>query len=232
MFSSIISLGSYSEYSPWLRRLISACAASRPDRLLRLDARRPVLIPKKAGGLLHDLPHHVEVVCVDFARFCRLVQFDQGGQVVEERRRLGVSDGGSRRWRFRTQEVPLGPFLQLVAQHVEEQRVVCGDDRPSVACRLRSASRQVVRHGHGVVLVQRGDRVVDVDVLDPLVRLGLVQHELTMARKKHQMKMFSSPRETLMSSTVSACRRSESRARSSPPTHRVDAEIEVGVAVQ
>src|SRR5690606_23270612 len=51
-------------------------------------------------------------------------------------------------------------------------------DRPDRSLSLAIKLDKVVADDDGVVLVEGRDRVVDIDVLDPLVRLGPVEREL------------------------------------------------------
>ena len=75
--------------------------------VLYLDALLPVLQPEKVGCLLHYTSHHVEMVGVQSARLCSLVQLDQRCQVMQERLAGRVLKDIAVRRRALLKEVPV-----------------------------------------------------------------------------------------------------------------------------
>ncbi len=166
------------------------------------QAKGDTRVTKEGCCFLHDTAQCVEVVGVElaFLRISSPLQFGERRHMVEEGRvfcRL-KQVGAVTVWsvqeiapvsnRRRVINLP----AELVTHHVEEQRVVRRKDHLDgrrIPVRIRSRGRpaeelgKITGDGNRVVVVQRRDRVVDVEVLLPLIGFMPIQHPFADGHK-------------------------------------------------
>ena len=84
----------------------------------------------------------------------RLVEFGERGHMVKERSLPGLAQFIAARYHRPAQKISVRAF-ELITEHVKEQWVMCGDNRPQpVAIPLEHLGK-VVGDGDRIVFVQR-----------------------------------------------------------------------------
>ena len=138
-------------------------------------AHRKMPVAVKARRLLQNGAQHVEVMREQSPLAVCLVEFCKCCDVVEKWRVAFLFPQQVATSRLAAAEKMLrgllGPefIFQLIAHHVEEQRVMGGNDCLDLGFSAGEQLHQVAGNGDGIVLVERGNWVVDVNVFDPAV---------------------------------------------------------------
>lgn len=198
-------------------------------------AERDVLVSEESCGFLEDASQSIEMVGVELAGISCFLQFAQSGDVVEER--------GVLSWTECVDTFGIGPVkeilpvlypAQFVAHDIEEERMMGGKDNleriwlADIVLSLTGALHElgeVATDLDGVVVVERGNGVVDVDELYPVVGWVIVEDPLANGHEKAPNKNRFFTARDLDVGLVSD-------AEGHRPILVVDIEIKIGVAVK
>lgn len=176
-----------------------------------------------------------------------VVQFAEHGDMVEERRVIGGAQRVIAASARAVQEVAFalqaGRGFQLVADHVEEQRVMRGDDDPDrvgdlavdTAARigfrartllgLAQQLREVAGDGNGVVVVERRDWIVDIEELHPGIRRVTVDRALAQGHEQ-------APDKEVLFAARDFDVRVVALAERDGPLGVIDVEVQIGIAAE